>query len=95
MIKPGGKPVTAEPGLIPRLPLITLELVLVIAEPARTAKLSAVPRFTEVAARTTRFDVVVANTRLAIPRVNAAASTALEFLLNFLMMFFINDYALG
>jgi hypothetical protein len=33
----------AEPGLTPRFPTITLEPVLVTAEPPRTAKLCAVP----------------------------------------------------
>jgi hypothetical protein len=47
---PGGKPITAEPGLKPKSPVITLGPVLVTVEPARTAKLSAVPRFTVVAA---------------------------------------------
>src|SRR5437660_1604639 len=41
---PGGKPVTARPGLTPRLPTTVVEPVLVTVEPARTAKLSAVPR---------------------------------------------------
>ena len=50
MIVPGGKPVTAVPGLRPKSPLITLGPVLVIVEPAKIAKLSAVPRSTVVAA---------------------------------------------
>jgi hypothetical protein len=36
--------VTAEPGLTPRFPLIWLGPVLVTVDPARTAKLPAVPR---------------------------------------------------
>jgi len=40
---PGGKPVTALPGETPRSPLILLTPVLVTVEPARTAKLAAVP----------------------------------------------------
>jgi hypothetical protein len=39
-----GKPVTAVPGLNPRSPVIVVGPVSVIVEPARTAKLSAVPR---------------------------------------------------
>ncbi len=41
---PGGKPVTAVPGLTPTSPLMTEGPVLVTVDPARTAKLSAVPR---------------------------------------------------
>ena len=37
-IIPGGKPVTDEPGLIPRSPVTVVAPVLVIAEPARTTK---------------------------------------------------------
>jgi hypothetical protein len=48
---PGGKPVTAVPGLKPRSPLTTVGAVFVTVEPARTAKGSAVPRGTDVAAR--------------------------------------------
>lgn len=40
---PGGKPVTAEPGLTPRSPVTTVAPVLVTVVPARTAKLAAVP----------------------------------------------------
>ncbi len=48
---PGGKPVTAVPGLTPRLPpSITVEPVLVTVEPARTAKPAAVPSEGAVAA---------------------------------------------
>jgi hypothetical protein len=47
---PGGNPVTALPGLRPRSPVITLGPVLVTVVPARTAKLSSVPRFGAVAA---------------------------------------------
>jgi hypothetical protein len=47
---PGGKPVTAEPGLTPRFPVITLGPVLVTVLPPRTAKLLAVPRSGAVAA---------------------------------------------
>ena len=43
MTVPGPKPVTAVPGLSPRLPLIVDGPVLVTVVPARTAKLSAVP----------------------------------------------------
>jgi len=42
--KPGGNPVMEVPGLTPRSPLITDGPVLVTVEPARTAKLPAVPR---------------------------------------------------
>jgi hypothetical protein len=42
---PGGNPVTAVPGLTPRFPLIRVGVtVLVTVDPARTAKLPAVPR---------------------------------------------------
>jgi hypothetical protein len=41
---PGGKPVIASPGLTPRLPVTSVAPVLVTVEPARTAKLCAVPR---------------------------------------------------
>jgi hypothetical protein len=47
---PGGNPVTEVPGAKPKSPVTTEEPVLVIVEPARTAKLSAVPKFTVVAA---------------------------------------------
>jgi hypothetical protein len=40
---PGGKPVTAVPGLTPRLPSTTVAPVLVAVEPAKTAKLCAEP----------------------------------------------------
>jgi hypothetical protein len=49
---PGGNPVAEVPGFKPRLPLITVDPVLVTVVPARTAKLDAVPKFTAVAART-------------------------------------------
>src|SRR5512132_4292415 len=48
---PGGNPVTEVPGLNPRSPVTTVGPVFVTVEPARTAKLSAVPRGTGVAAR--------------------------------------------
>ena len=41
---PGGKPGTAVPGMTPRSPLIVVGPVLVTVWPARTPKLSAVPR---------------------------------------------------
>src|ERR1700730_6804259 len=41
---PGGKAVTALPGLTPTLPLTVVAPVLVTVEPARTPKLCAVPR---------------------------------------------------
>jgi hypothetical protein len=40
---PGGKPVTAEPGLTPRSPWMTLVPVLVTVVAPRTAKLDSVP----------------------------------------------------
>jgi len=40
---PGGKPVTAAPGLTPRSPVIVLAPVLVTVEPLNTAKLCAEP----------------------------------------------------
>jgi len=40
---PGGKPVTAVPGLTPRSPVIVLRPVLVTVEAPRTAKLCAEP----------------------------------------------------
>jgi hypothetical protein len=43
---PGGNPVNAEPGLIPRFPFTTVAPVLVTVEPARTPKLAADPRLT-------------------------------------------------
>src|SRR5271156_5719206 len=43
---PGGKPVTAEPGLTPRLPLTTVAPVFVTVVPASTRKLAALPRGT-------------------------------------------------
>src|SRR4029078_9533813 len=39
---PGGKPVTAVPGLTPRFPVSAVAPVLVTVEPARTAKVAAV-----------------------------------------------------
>ena len=45
---PGGKPVTAEPGLTPRSPVMVVDPVLVTVWPARTAKFAAVPRSTAV-----------------------------------------------
>ena len=47
---PGGKPVIAVPGERPMSPVITDEPVLVMALPANTAKVEAVPRFTFVVA---------------------------------------------
>src|ERR1700692_4613150 len=41
---PGGKPVTALPGLTPTLPLTVVAPVLVTVEPPRTPKFCAVPR---------------------------------------------------
>src|SRR4051794_821937 len=41
---PGGKPLTAEPGLTPRLPVTRVGPVLVTVVPPRTAKLAAEPR---------------------------------------------------
>src|SRR6185437_10094749 len=50
---PGGNPVTEEPGLRPRSPLLmTLRPVLVTVVPARTPKLPAVPRPTGAVAAT-------------------------------------------
>jgi len=50
MIVAGGNPVTAVPGytptLAPALPQMTVVPVLVTVVPAKTAKLSVVPRFT-------------------------------------------------
>src|SRR5947208_1043656 len=43
---PGGKPDTDVPGPSPRLPLITVAPLLVTVEPARTAKLPALPSAT-------------------------------------------------
>ena len=43
MTIPGGKPVTADPGSRPTLPLMTLGPVLVTVLPARTAKVPSVP----------------------------------------------------
>src|SRR6185436_2222122 len=43
MTIPGGKPVTALPGLTPRSPATMLGPVLVTVEPPRTPKLAAVP----------------------------------------------------
>ncbi len=43
---PGGKPVTEEPGLAPRAPVMTEGPVMVTVDPPRTAKPSAVPRLT-------------------------------------------------
>jgi hypothetical protein len=40
---PGGKPVIAVPGQMPRSPVTTVEPVFVTAEPPRTAKFAAVP----------------------------------------------------
>lgn len=50
---PGGNPVTEEEplGLIPTSPLMVVAPVFVIADPARTAKLVAVPSLGWVAAR--------------------------------------------
>src|SRR5436305_4759117 len=41
---PGGKPVTALPGLTPTLPLTVVAPVLVTVDPPRTPKFCAVPR---------------------------------------------------
>jgi len=43
---PGGKPVTAEPGLTPRLPVTTVLPVFVTVVPARTRKFAADPNGT-------------------------------------------------
>ncbi len=48
-IEPGGKPVREVPGESPRSPVTTVEPVLVIVEPARTAYEAAEPRFSVVA----------------------------------------------
>ncbi len=40
---PGGKPVTALPGLTPRSPVTMVGPMLVTVEPAKTAKLAATP----------------------------------------------------
>jgi hypothetical protein len=67
---PGGKPETEVPGKRPTSPAITDEPVLVMALPAKMAKLDAVPRLTDVAA--------AAETD-AIPKVpNANAETRLN-----------------
>src|SRR4030081_691838 len=47
---PGGNPVTDVPGLSPTSPLMVVAPVFVTVDPARTAKLAAVPRGTGVAA---------------------------------------------
>ena len=48
VISPGGKPVTALPGLTPTLPAICDVPVLVTVVPARTAKGAALPNATAV-----------------------------------------------
>ena len=70
---PGGNPVTAEPGLTPRFPLTWVGVtVLVTVVPARTAKLSAVPRPTGAVAAPAGW--VTANRAMA-PAVTEHAAT--------------------
>ena len=57
-IRPGGKPVIAEPGLTPTLPEMVEDPVLVTVVPASTAKGAALPRLTvDVAADATLANV--------------------------------------
>jgi hypothetical protein len=55
---PGGKPVTAVPGLTPRSPLMLLGPVLVTVVPARTAKPPALPRPTGAVAATAGWEAM-------------------------------------
>src|SRR5215210_7667959 len=64
---PGGKPVTALPGLTPRSPLTLDAPVLVTVAPARTAKLAAVPRPTGACAALARLPHIA---REPIPRLS-------------------------
>jgi hypothetical protein len=76
---PGGKPVTEVPGLSPRFPVITVEPVLVMVDPASSAKPSAAPRFIADV-------IVVAPTAPANANENAIANAAAGTLLsNFIM----------
>lgn len=75
---PGGKPVTAEPGLRPRSPLTTLGPVFVTVEPPKTAKPLAVLRFTEVAAKACPGRLTTS--------VITASRVSIEYLVKFFMM---------
>ena len=65
LTRPGGKPVTAVPGLTPRSPLITLGPVLVTVVPASTAYDVAVPRPTGAWAATAAPSRVTTRSRAA------------------------------
>jgi hypothetical protein len=69
---PGGKPVTAVPGLTPRSPLTMVGPVLVTVVPARTPKVPAVPRFT-VATAAPATDSVAMITIMAVASTRPAA----------------------
>ena len=64
---PGGKPVTAVPGLRPRLPEMTEGPVLVTVLPASTAKEDVVPMFTAACA------AEAAGTAITAPRTKRVA----------------------
>lgn len=74
---PGGKPVTAIPGLTPRSPLIVEEPVFVTVEPARTAKLSAVPRPTDGCAASASLTSKARTTKPAASAAHTARQTPL------------------
>lgn len=61
---PGGNPVTAVPGLTPRLPLTVVGPVFVTALPPSTPKLPAVPRGGRIAPARTDMGTVDMNARV-------------------------------
>ena len=66
---PGGKPVTALPGLTPRSPVTMVGPVLVTVEPPKTAKLVATPSPGAVASRG-RAQVFLAAAKSSATRIN-------------------------
>jgi len=67
---PGGKPVTALPGLTPRSPVTMVGPVLVTIEPPKTAKLVATPRGGAVASRGRAQAFPIAAAKSSAARVN-------------------------
>src|ERR1700716_1409518 len=77
------EPVTAVPGLKPRSPVIVVGPVLVIVEPARTAKPSAVPRPTGAWTEAVAGDTRVKETRPSTTAPDTSrASTALAIFMS-------------
>jgi hypothetical protein len=79
---PGGKPVAALPGLKPKLPLIMLEPVFVIVDPASTAKLPAVPRPTDACAVFTGTAIITNSNNVSSNGINRILLSVFINLLN-------------